>query len=89
VYKSHGGIFSGGASAPVILGHGLELDISVTAISTINQLILIVNFLQLIFPALAQPINLFGRSKRQNQLQFNFLGVCSSQWKNMTYVTII
>ena len=43
----------------------LELDI-VTAISTINQLILIVNFFQLI-PALAQPINPLGGSERQNQ----------------------
>jgi len=43
-------------------------------IITINnyQLILIVNFFQLILPALAQPIQ---RSERQNQLKFNFLGV--------------
>jgi hypothetical protein len=52
----------------------LELDI--VPLSTINQLILIVNFFQLILPALAQPINPLGGSERQNQLKFNFLGVC-------------
>ena len=36
----------------------LELDI--VPLSTINQLILIVNFFQLILPALAQPINPLG-----------------------------
>jgi hypothetical protein len=55
------------------------------SLSTINQLILIVNFFQLIFPALAQPINLLGRSERQNQLQFNLLGVCigATLWRIM------
>jgi hypothetical protein len=37
--------------------------------------ILIVNFFQLILPALAQPINPLGGSERQNQLKSNFFGV--------------
>jgi len=46
----------------------LELDI--VPLSTINQLILIFNFFQLILP--------LGGSERQNQLKFNFLGVCAA-----------
>jgi hypothetical protein len=44
----------------------LELDMG-KQLSTINQLILIVNFFQLIVPALVQPINSLGGSERQNQ----------------------
>ena len=58
----------------------LELDI--VPLSTINQLILIVNFFQLILPALAQPINPLGGSERQNQLKFNFLGVWGTTTNN-------